>query len=303
MASPFEIRFLDREFSPRAAHLALDEIERLEELFSFFKENSELNRVNRSAGGSSIGIGEELFEILTLARSLWKQTGGAFDVTASPLWRLWGFHRRQGARPPAEAIAECLCRVGSEGVSLDALRGEVSLSEGVEINLGSIGKGFALDRALEVLRRKGIETALLHSGWSTILAAGGLGRKGWKVAVSHPARRSEAAVQVHIKDRALATSGGIEQSFEEEGICYSHVLDPRTGQPRRGLWSSSVIAESAARADALATAFAVMSVDAIAQFCDEHRKVGALLMEADENGELKEMWALGDGWEGMEVLT
>jgi thiamine biosynthesis lipoprotein len=277
-----------------AALDAMDVIERLEDQLSWFRDTSEVSRINRMAATSPVIVEPRLFQLLFEAISLSEQTGGAFDITAGPLWKLWGFHRREGKPPTRAHIQEALTRTGSRQVQLDTEAGTIQFArDGVEINLGAIGKGYALDRCGAQLLAAGVDNFLVHGGQSSMLARGGragvsTGEPKWTVALRHPRKPDQRLAEIHLRDRALGTSGSGNQYFHFGGKRYGHVLDPRSGQPADTLLSATVLAPTAAQADALATAFFVMGMEASIEFCESRPELGALLLSEDQQaGSLK----------------
>ena len=290
MAGIFEvvIRSENRGYL-EAVHLALNRDQELEAKLSFFREDSDLGRVNRLAAEGPVRVGRDCFEIISKAVDLGEATSGAFDISAGPLWRCWGFHRRQGQMPESEEIAEALQRVGFRWIELNAGEGTVRLNrQGMEINLGSIGKGYALDRAADELRKSGLPAALLHAGYSSMVAWGDSWRpgSGWRVEIAHPWLPSAAIARLRLQNQALATSGLSQQFFEHEGKRYGHILDPRTGWPVENRAVVSVVAPEAAQADALATAFFILSPEEIDEFCKRDSEIGALVVEEGDGGSL-----------------
>ena len=191
-------------------------------------------------------------------------------------------------RVPSDAEREeALSRVGMRHVILDAETRTVRyLQPGLEINLGSIGKGYALDRVGQRLRRScGVKTALLHGGHSSVYAMGRgpVGARGWAVGIRHPWKPDCRIALVWLHDRALGTSAATFQHLEYNGRKLGHILDPRRGWPAEGLALASVIAPTAAEADALATAFYVLGVDEARAYCETHPGIGALLLPQGES--------------------
>lgn len=267
-----------------AALEALDLVEDLEEQLSWFRETSELTKMNQRAADEAVAVEPRFFALLQDAVALSKETDAAFDITASPLWKLWGFHRREGKQPLPADIEAALEFVGSCGLTLDEARRTVSFERsGMEITLGAIGKGYALDRCAELLRDQGVDDFLIHGGHSSMLARGsrsGINEQaaGWMVALRHPLRPDQRLGQIRLRDRALGTSGSGNQFFHFGGNRYGHVLDPRTGYPADGVLSATVLAPKASQADALATAFFVMGVEQTAKFCERHPDVSVLFV-------------------------
>jgi len=281
MACRFEIT-LAREDAiwVTAARAALNEIDRIEAALSVFQETSVITGVNRRAAAAPVHVDADVFGLLQRCAELSRHTGGAFDITSTPLSRCWGFMRREGRVPSPDEIAAARRGVDAAAVRLDAGDRSVRFDRaGLELNLGAVGKGYALDRVAADMRRCGVAHALLSAGRSSLLAVGGRDG-GWHVEVTSP-RLAGPLATVWLRDAALGTSGAGEQFVEVDGQRYGHVIDPRTGWPARGVLSASVIASSAARADALSTAFLVGGVELAARYCAEHADVMALVTPDD----------------------
>ena len=218
---------------------ALDLISSLEDQMTVYREHSELSRINRCAAQQPCVVEPRLFRLLQRCLELHRATDGAFDITAAPLVKLWGFHVRQGNFPKLELVQATLERVGSQHVLLDEQERTVSFDKtGIELNLGSIGKGFALDRAAEVLESAEIDDYLIHGGHSSILARGSRTSEtpaGWLVALRHPLRSDQRVAEIRLHNQGLGTSGSGAQFFYHRGKRYGHVLDPRCGRPARVL--------------------------------------------------------------------
>lgn len=254
---------------------ALAEAARLEARLSVFRDDSELSRVNRSAGGRPVPVSRELFYLLRRCRELHAETGGTFDITSTPLSRCWGFLKRQGHVPDPDALDAARRRVGMPHVILESLSRTVSFDrDGVELNLGSIGKGYAVERVAARLRRLGVRHALISAGGSSVRALGG--RPAWTIDLTSRQTAGRIA-RLRLCHGALATSGAGEQYVDAAGTRFGHVLDPRTGWPAQGLLSVSVAAADAATADALATAFLVGGEDLARRYCASHPDTLAIL--------------------------
>lgn len=275
--------------SDAAAGDALDLIDRLEAQLSVYRASSEVSRLNRIAAQAPVPVEPRLFDLLRQAQRLSHETGGAFDVTAGPLIKAWRFFQRAGRVPSEEDLAQATRSVGTIHVRLVESNHEVRFDRpGVEINLGSIGKGYALDRAAELLRERwSIPSALLNAGTSSVLAIGYPPTEpaGWVVGLKHPWQPRRIA-RLRLRDRALATSGATHQHFDYNGRRLGHVLDPRSGRPAEGIALAAALAPSAAEADALATAYYVLGVERTRQYCAEHSEVAALLLPDEPDAEL-----------------
>jgi thiamine biosynthesis lipoprotein len=262
---------------------AMDEIDSLEQMLSVFIQDSELSRVNREAAAGCAQVSAELYGLLRFAVILSRATGGAFDAATGALLRAWGFQGGPRRVPPEAERQAALAASGSARVVLDDERHIVACRPGVEFNLGAIGKGYAIDCAVRLLAREfAIRSALVQGGQSSLRAIGAppAEPRGWKVEIGDPAGSARPIARVHLRDRALGTSGAANQFFESQGRRWGHILDPRTGWPAARLASASVLAPTAAEADALSTAFFVMGADAARQFCRRHPGIGAVLVHS-----------------------
>jgi thiamine biosynthesis lipoprotein len=280
MACRFEVTLpLEDQAGVSEARQALNEVDRLEDQLTIFRESSEVSIINRRAAEGPVRVEESLFSLLLLCRELCRETGGAFDITSGPLSRCWGFLRRQGRIPEPDEIEEAKALVGGDKLHLDCEARSIRFARpGVEINLGSIGKGYALDRVAAMMGKL-VRAALLSAGSSSIRAIGG-GDGGWTVGVRHPVNKERRLAVARLRDAALSTSGGEEQFFEYGGKRYGHIIDPRTGWPADRVTSVTVIAPSAAVTDALATAFYVGGPELAGAYCDAHPGVLVLMLES-----------------------
>lgn len=291
MACEFELRLNTRHqrHDTEAGMAALDLVEQLEDQLTVYRQTSELIEINRVAAKVAMPVEAELFGLLQLCDRLHGETDGAFDLTVGPLSRVWGFSKRQGAVPEEADRAEALDRVGWRHVRLDSEEQTVRfLRDGVDLNVNSIGKGYALDRAGRLLGEWGVNESLMHGGSSTLLARGDNKSQpdgGWLAGVRNPLRPAEHLAQFTLRDEALSTSGAGTQFFEHEGKRFGHLIDPRTGWPAEGLYSATVIAPTAAEADALSTACYLLGVEGTERLCGRRAELKALLVAPSESGE------------------
>lgn len=269
-----------------AASEALEHVHALESQMTVYRDDSELSRLNRRAARQPVPVEPGLFALLVQARDLSLQTEGAFDPTSGPLIDLWRRCRREARIPADTQIAECLKHTGIDKVCFDTAAGAVRFfNPGVELNLGGIGKGHALDRAGAVLAESGGDNWLLHGGQSSILARGVHNATGgWPVGIRNPLFPTERLATVVLKNCALSTSGSGVQHFRYGGRRYGHILDPRTGLPVEGMLSVTVVAPTAAVADALSTAFFVAGVEKAREYCNNHKGIGALIIPPARRG-------------------
>lgn len=285
MGSSFEVRL--PAGIPGAVDLAcraLDRIDDLEMQLTVYRDDSEVSRLNATAHLGPVAVEAGLFGLLVEAVALSRETGGAYDVTSGALSEAWGFVWGPKRVPDPEALAEARARTGWHHLQLDPARRTVAFDrEGIRINLGSIGKGYAIDRVVELIRAYPWPTsALVHGGRSSLYAVGSPpGRFGgrWEVALHNPSRPESPLGVFFLRNRALGTSGAAFQQFVVDGRVYGHIIDPRTGEPALGPASVTVLAPTAAMADALSTAFYLLGPIASAAYLDAHREVGAVFVE------------------------
>lgn len=315
MACQFEVFFQAGKYAnaTEAALEALDLVDALEADLSFFRPTSLISRLNLVAADGPVEIDASLFDLLELTLHLSEETDGALDITSAPLWEAWGFARRQGEIPNPAQLAEARKLVGRELVKLDPRRRTVALAKpGVRLNLGAIGKGYALDRAAETLAGWEIGDYLFHGGQSSVLARGSGGgtdatatdgrSAGWIVGVPDPLRPARRLAEIRLRDRALGTSGSTMQYFRHRGRRYGHILDPRTGQPADGVLSVTVVAPTATLADGLSTAMFVMGPESAREFCSSRPELAALFAcPAKRAGEV-EIHSMGFGEDELTLL-
>lgn len=265
MASRFElVLFGEEPVRLRAAgEAALAEIQRIGEKLTRFRAMSDIGRINAAAAGEPVRVEAPVFELLRTCRQLCAVTGGAFDVTVAPLMQAWGFSRSSGRIPDAAELEVLMQRTGMHLVELDEQHRTVHFARpGVEIDLGAIGKGYAVDEAVLLLREYGVERAFLHGGTSTMAAIGTPpDADAWHVAIPHPETQGSPEPDilrtVALVDETLSVSAVWGRAFEVHGTSYGHVLDPRVGKPVTGALLAAVQHESATIADALSTALLV----------------------------------------------
>ena len=260
MATRFEIVLHgDNPAALRAAgEEALDEIDRLEAQLSLYRSSSEVARLNREAHQSPVRVTPGLFRLLEKARELWRETNGVFDITIAPLVRCWGFMGGTGSMPERAAIEEARAQVGMQFVELDSTNFTVRFTRpGVMLDLGAIGKGYAVDRAAGLLREAGVTSALIHGGTSTAFA---IGREvtgaPWKIAVTSPVRDAATTpiAVVELEDESLSVSAVWGRSFRSGEKTYGHIIDPRTGAPAETALLTAAVLPTATETDALTTA-------------------------------------------------
>jgi thiamine biosynthesis lipoprotein len=291
MAATFEI-ILDVDRPEQELHVIADNafelVRHLEGQISAYIPTSDVCWINDTAAERPARIEPYLYDLLKTCRRIHDETDGAFDITVGPLIKAWGFFRREGRMPDPAELEKARENVGMKFVHLDDEEHSVRFEKpGIEINLGAVGKGYVVDRVVEAMRRWGVRCGLAHSAKSSIAVIGKppVG-EGWRLGVTDPRQTDKALGSLVLVDSTMSTSGNWEQSFKLEGKTYSHVIEPKTGQPAQGVLSTTVIGPLAAVTDALATAFFVMGVEKIRQFCGQRREIGAVVLAGDRPDQL-----------------
>ena len=245
-----------------AGEEALDEIDRLERQLSLYRPESDLSLFNRRAASEWVQLDPRFFRLLERALFLAAATEGAFDPTVTPLVQAWGFIGARGSLPDPADIEAARRVVGFQHVLLDRAAFAVHFDvEGVALDFGAIGKGYAVERALEILDEGGVEHAILHGGASTVGVRGDAeGQTGWLISIADPVERSRSVAAVRLRTgQALSVSALHEKCFTgPDGEIFGHVLDPRVGTPVQGARLAAVVAPSATDSDALSTALLVL---------------------------------------------
>ena len=311
MATTFEIviQHNDARYAQQAAWQAFEELDRLEAELSRFIENSDISRINNLAANQPLQIGLAAFECLQLAAKIYTETGGAFDITIGSLLSCWLNEDKTMRTPSQEELDIARQRTGTHLIKLNVTEHTVQLlASPVQIDLGGIGKGYALDQMAELLRDWSIGTALIHGGFSSVLALDAPAEtEGWPITLSNPSRRftSPAAVSCGARRSGKQTrsSGGKQtlaylylQSRAVSGSGLQkgqHIIGPREARPVEGKRAAWACGPDAATVDALSTAFMVMSPDEIEQYCLRHPEVQAMVIINDRDTEKDKILRFG----------
>lgn len=239
----------------RSPKIVFDELRRIENLLSKYNADSEVSRLNQSGKSK---VSPETFYVISRAKEFWQSSNGAFDITVAPLLEIWGFKDKQFRLPKDNEIKEALKRVGSDKIILHSNEFVIEFNTpGVQVDLGAIAKGFAVDCAVRKLKEAGVKSCLINAG-GDIYCLGNKSGSAWRVGIQD-SQGSGVLEYLKLSDSAVATSGDYEQYFDLEGKRYSHIFDPRTGYPASsGVHSVTVIATDCLTADSLATAVFVL---------------------------------------------
>ena len=243
----------DRFKMQSAVESSLEEVRRLEEMMSNYRPDSEWSRMNRAAASRPVRVSKELFDVLAACIRYSEASEGAFDISVGPLMKVWGFYKGSGRFPHRAEIKGAMARIGYRNIELNAKDQTVRFRRaGMELDPGGIGKGYAVDKMVGILKAGGVKSAFITAGSSSMYAIGvpANDSRGWHVAIRHPKDAKKSVEDIWLKDQSMATSGNYEKFFHAYGRLYSHIMDPRTGYPAQGMLSVSVIAPNATDSEA-----------------------------------------------------
>ena len=261
---------------------AVSEIKRIEAMISSWDENSETSKVNRNAGKQPVKVSRELFELGERAKKISEVTDGAFDISYASMDNIWAFDGTMRHMPIKTKIAASIEKIGYQNIILDAEEQTIFLAEkGMKIGFGAIGKGYAADRAKELLISKKVRGGIVNaSGDLTTWGTRETGEK-WMVGITNPLKKDRIFSWLPVVESSVATSGNYEKYIMLDGKKYSHIIDPRTGYPTRGVNSVSIFAKRAELCDALATAVFIMGRDSGIHLINQLEGVEVVLIDGE----------------------
>lgn len=266
--------------SESAVKAAQSEISRLDKLLSVQSENSEIFRLNQS---KEMTVSEDTLTLITRSKEIYTLTGGAFDITCEPLTREWGFYSGLENKVPSQkAIENALKGVGAEHINIE--NSTVTLDENTSLDLGGIAKGYASQKAAEILKENGVTSALMSLGGNVRAVGSKPDGDFWSVAITDPDENAKSIGTLKISDKAVVTSGGYQRYFEENGQIYHHIIDTKTGYPAdTGLKSVTVVSDDDTLADALSTSLFVMGLEKSGEFYRENSSLFGAVFITDKN--------------------
>ena len=277
------------ENAKEAVEAGIAEIQRLDALLSTGDANSEVAQINQNGGGT---LSEDTDYLVKRALAIYQSTQGAFDISIYPVMPLWGFTTGDFAVPSKEDLAAKLALVNAGRISLMEDNGvsSITLPEGMEIDLGGIAKGYTSGRVMEVMKRYGIESAVINLGGNAHVLGSKPDGSAWKVGIQDPNDTNGYLGGVSVRDKAIITSGGYERYFVDEatGVKYHHIIDPKTGySANNGLISVTIVSADSTLADGLSTSLFVLGTEDAIAYCEEHcAEDGFDAIMEDEDGKL-----------------
>ena len=260
---------------------ATAELKNVERKFSNYLPESEISKINRMAGIDYVSVSEEVSGLIKTALKISRQSEGAFDPTVGPLLEAWGFKKHIALFPSDEKIREVLNLTDWDKVVVES--GKVKLlKKGMELDLGGIAKGYAVDKAVSMLKSSGIDNAIVEAGGDLYCLGSGVDSKGWKIGIRDPRNDNVIIAAINITDKGVATSGNYENYFMHKGVRFSHIIDPRTGYPVQGSAASvTVVSSECAVSDAWATALSVLGWQKAQGIVEANPDLEAVLLKED----------------------
>lgn len=287
MGSRFDITVVAQNKAEADIYIdvAVAEITRIEKLISSWDEHSQTANINRNAGIKPVKVAKELYDLIERAVHISKLTNGAFDITYASMDRIWKFDGSVTEMPKAELIKASVAKVGYQNIVLNTEEQTVFLKlKGMKIGFGAIGKGYAADKAKQLLKAKGVKAGIINASGDMNTWGTQTNGDDWKVGITNPMNKNNVFALLPISEKAVVTSGNYEKYIMLNGKRYSHIIDPRTGYPSSGIVSVSVFAPSAELADALATSIFVMGKDVGLDFIDQLKGIECIIV--DDKGKI-----------------
>ncbi len=264
MGTVFRIKVYsdDSVLVSNAVKKAFLKLDTLNMILSDYRSDSEINRLSSLAFNNPVGVSEDLWNILEISRKAFFQSNGNFDVSLGPLSKVWRRSFRQGTLPDSVPLQEAKSRSGFEKLILEN-RKLTFLKANMQLDFGGIGKGYALDKMMEILKNEGLEYVLIETGSSILTANYPIKNQGWPIVLN--------GIQVALKYQATSTSGASFQNVRINNTIYGHILDPKTGLGINHLQEISVVGNTAAEADWQSTAMCIMTKKELRRFAKKYK--------------------------------
>lgn len=263
---------------------AISEITRIEKLISSWDANSQTSEINRNAGIKPVKVDSELYQLIERAIGISKLTDGAFDISYASMDKIWKFDGTMTKMPTEDEITASVSNVGYQNIILNKENSTIFLKlEGMKIGFGAIGKGYAADKAKDLLISKGVSSGIINASGDMNTWGKQPNGSEWKVAITNPMNKNKVFALLPIKNGAVVTSGNYEKFVNFNGTRYTHIIDPRSGYPSSGIISVTVFAPKAELADALATSVFVMGKEAGLDRINQLPKIECIIIDDKGN--------------------
>lgn len=283
MGNRFEFTVIaaDKQSGEQAIDQAIEEVKRIEEILSTFRDSSQANKINRFAGIKPVKVDEEVLMLIERSNKISALTDGAFDITYGSLDKsFWNFDLNMTALPDKETALKTIGLINYRDLIINKAESTVMLKKkGMRIGFGGIGKGYAADRAKQILQGLGIKSGIVNAAGDLVTWGRQLNGAPWTIGIADPDQSDRPFSSLNISNMAIATSGNYEKYVMINGKRYSHTIDPKTGFPVSGIKSVSIICPSAELADALATPVIVMGVRVGLNLINQLNQVGCVIID------------------------
>lgn len=282
----------DEKIAGQAVKGALDEMERMDRIMSNYKQDSELSLLNKNAAKSPVPCQGDLLRVIEQSHYYSELSGGAFDITVSPLVALWGFFQGKGHIPSDKEIEKVLPAISYKNIAINKNTGAKKTgtvffkNTQTQIDLGAIGKGYAVDKALEIVKKFGVKNACINLGGNIYVSGTPYDKTAWKIGVQHPRNAGEILGYLELRDEATATSGDYERFFEMNGKRYAHIINPLTGRPVSGTIATTIVAPTGTEVDALSTSLFVLGHEKGLELVRKIPNVHAMIISEGNDGEI-----------------
>jgi thiamine biosynthesis lipoprotein len=275
----------DAKWAEKQIDEAIAEVSRIEKLLTTFNNNSQTNQINENAGIRPVNVDKEVFDLIQRSLRISALTDGAFDISYGSFDKhFWNFDKEMTSLPDAEAAKESVKLINYQNIILDAQNLTVFLKEkGMRIGFGGIGKGYAAERAKQLLIKNGVKSGIVNAAGDLTTWGNQPNAKPWTIAIADPNAQNKAFSYINISDVAIATSGNYEKFVIIDGKKYSHTIDPKTGFPVFGIKSVTIICPNAELADAMATPISVLGVDAGLGLINQMKQIACIIIDDDNN--------------------
>ena len=283
----------------QAADKVRDTFFEIEKLCNIFDKNSEISQLNHTAANKPFKCSSLLWAVLMESKSAYKLSHGAFDITARPLMKLWGFYRKRGDSLPTTAeLKMALKNIGTNKVIFDEIAHTVKFSQpGISFDLGGIAKGFAVDQAVKAVKKLGINSGIINlAGNMYCFPEPFPQRQAYRIGIKDPLNKKQLCGYIDLLDCSLATSGDYERYVTIKGKRYTHIMDVRTGKPITKMLSVTVITPSACVADYLSTSIFINGKTFAKQICEKIPGTQVLIIQENDNGEPEQI-KFGSSWQ------
>ena len=287
LGSPFEITVVAQDTLKANEYIdvAIAEVKRIENLISDWIPTTQISEINNNAGIQPIKVSDELFDLLERALKISKLTNGAFDISYASMDKIWKFDGSMKEMPTPEAIKKSVSKIGYENIILNDKEKTVFLKlSGMKLGLGGIGQGYIADKVKELLLSKGCKSGLVNVSGDINAWGKQPNGESWKVGIVNPMNKNNIFATFPLVNSAVETSGSYEKYVVFDGIRYSHIIDPRSGYPARGIVSVSVFAKQTEIADALATGIFVLGVEVGLDLVNQLKGIECIIV--DDKGKI-----------------